>query len=104
MSFKILVVCLSLAATASCTIVLNEVNADNPGQDDMEFIELFNTDETEMSLDNYKVALINGFTKKVYGMYDLKGYKIPAGGYFVIGSSKVTLTVFLFQFIYLLYL
>lgn len=83
------VVCLSLLGITHCAIVLNEVNADNPGHDDKEFIELYNTEKTSKALDNYYVALINGATNKVYGLYDLTGYKIPANGYFVLGSKKV---------------
>ncbi|WP_404307061.1 beta strand repeat-containing protein [Neorhodopirellula lusitana] len=72
---------------AATNIVVNEVDADTPGTDSAEFIELFGPAGT--SLDGLTVVLYNGSDDASYDSIDLDGYSIPADGYFVIGSASV---------------
>lgn len=68
-------------------IVINEVDANTPGIDSAEFIELFGPGGT--SLDGLAVVLYNGSDDASYDVIDLDGFSIPADGYFVIGSASV---------------
>ncbi|EMI42520.1 lamin tail domain-containing protein [Rhodopirellula sp. SWK7] len=72
---------------AATNIVINEVDADTPGNDADEFIELFGPAGT--SLDGLTVVLYNGSDDASYDSIDLDGHSIPADGYFVIGSASV---------------
>ena len=68
-------------------LVINEVDADTPGQDADEFIEIFGPGG--QSLDGLSVVLFNGSDDASYDSIDLDGLSIPADGYFVIGSATV---------------
>ena len=52
-----------------------------------EFIELFNSGVTLVSLDGYSIDLINGSDATAYRTIDLAGHSINAGGYFVVCSN-----------------
>jgi hypothetical protein len=72
-------------------IVINEVDADNPGTDTKEFIEL-KTSTVNMALDGYVVVLYNGSDDKSYDAFDLDGYSSDANGLFVLGTAGVSPT------------
>jgi len=85
---------LSLLALTSCmtlsshaAVVINEIDYDQPGTDSAEFIELFNSGSSIISLDNYAIDLINGSTSSSYRNIDLSGFSINAGSYFVVCSN-----------------
>jgi len=65
--------------------VINEVDADTPGSDTAEFIEIFWTPST--ALDGYVVVLFNGSTDLSYYAIDLDGYSTDSNGFFMIGST-----------------
>jgi len=71
------------------TIVINEVDADNPSTDTLEFIEL-KTASPNMSLDGYCVVLFNGSDDASYESFDLDGYTSDANGLFVLGTSTLS--------------
>jgi hypothetical protein len=82
---------LSLLALTSClafnshsSIIINEIDYDQPGTDTAEFIELFNSGTSIMALDNYTIDLINGSSASSYRTIDLSGFNIDASGYFVM--------------------
>ena len=52
--------CMTLSSHAA--VVINEIDYDQPGTDTAEFIELFNSSSSIISLDNYSIDLINGST------------------------------------------
>lgn len=88
--------CLSLWAAAQTPyVVINELNADNPGgggpgggTDAAEFLELFG--EPNAALDSLVLVFFNGGQGGVsYGAYDLDGYALDAYGFFTIGASTV---------------
>lgn len=68
-------------------IVINEIDADQDGTDNTEFIELLWTPNT--SLDGYVVVLFNGSDDKSYASYDLDGFTTDANGIFILASSEI---------------
>ena len=73
-----------IAFTSNAAVIINEIDYDQPGTDTAEFIELFNSDTSEVSLQDYSVDLINGSNSTPYRNIDLSGFSISASGYFVI--------------------
>jgi len=73
-----------IAFTSNAAIVINEIDYDQPGTDTAEFIELFNSGTSDISLQDYSVDLINGSNSTPYRSIDLSGFSISASGYFVI--------------------
>lgn len=72
-------------------IVINEVDADTPGTDALEFIELYDGGVGNTSLDGLVVVLYNGSDDLSYNnAIDLDGYTTDENGYFVIGSAEVS--------------
>ena len=76
-------------------VLINEVNADNPGgggggQDNAEFIELYG--ESNGNLNGLTLVLYNGNggAPISYAAYDLDGFSTDALGFFVLGSTTVT--------------
>ena len=80
------------APPATSPIVINEVDADQPGTDDAEFVELFNTSATTQSLDGLVLVVFNGSNGLSYGAVDLDGQSIAPGGRFVICFASAALS------------
>lgn len=70
-------------------VVINEIDADQSGQDSEEFVELYNLTEHDRLMNGLVLVLINGNGDSVYHVTDLAGFTIPAHGVFVIGSAAV---------------
>jgi hypothetical protein len=68
-------------------IVINEVDADTPGTDVAEFIELLWTPNT--ALDGYVVVLFNGSDDLSYLSFDLDGYSTDANGFFILANTPL---------------
>lgn len=75
---------LIFGTTSNASIIINEIDYDQPGTDTAEFIELFNPGTTDISLDGYFIDLINGGTGSVYRSIDLSGFNIGSSSYFVV--------------------
>lgn len=71
-------------------VIINEVDADTPGDDTGQFIELFSPGSGNVSLDGLTIVLFNGETDVSYRSVDLDGYITDANGYFVYGNSPVS--------------
>lgn len=84
----ILSISLLAANSAQAALVINEIDYDQPGSDDAEFIELYNSGAGAMALDNVRIELINGNNDSSYRQITLDGFAIGAGGYFVICNSS----------------
>ena len=67
-------------------ILINEVDADTPSFDTLEFVELYDGGVGGEALDGLSVVLFNGSDDLAYSVFDLDGYSTDADGYFVIGS------------------
>ncbi|CAH1244720.1 Hypp7367 [Branchiostoma lanceolatum] len=85
----ILAILLAVAQLTSSAIIINEINADDPGTDYNEFVELHNTGNETVAMDTYTLVLYNGYGNVAYDVIRLTGQSIPAYGYFVIGSRYV---------------
>ncbi|RDH87475.1 MAG: nuclease [endosymbiont of Escarpia spicata] len=77
-------VCLTSISPVNATLVINEVDYDQPGSDQAEFIELFNTGGTTLNLDDYTLQLVNGTNSAPYRTYDLPTFTLDANAYFVL--------------------
>jgi endonuclease G len=81
------------APAAAGQILINEIDADTPGSDTAEFIELKGPASTP--LDGLVVVLYDGGAaapfngKQSYASFDLTGYSTDANGYFVLGNPGV---------------
>lgn len=92
---KLFIVCASLLATNflfSQAIIISEVDADTPGVDTKEFVEL-KTPEPFTSLDGHVLVLFNGSNfgaNQVWWTFDLDGYTTDVNGLFVIGGPELS--------------
>ena len=69
-------------------LVINEVDADSPGADVAEFVELYGP--ANASLNGLTVVFFNGSNDLSYASFDLDGYSLDANGFFVLGNAGVT--------------
>lgn len=71
-------------------VVINELDSDMAGDENTEFIELYDGGAGNTPLDGLVVVLYNGSNDASYmPVLDLDGYATNADGYFVIGGSGV---------------
>jgi endonuclease G len=74
-------------------VMINEVDADTPGSDTAEFIELYDGGTGNTPLDGLVVVLFDGTSSgsgnQSYGAFDLDGYSTNASGYFIMGNPGV---------------
>ncbi|WP_299889210.1 endonuclease [uncultured Lacinutrix sp.] len=78
--------------TIAQNVVINELDCDNPGLDEKEFVELL-TSTPNMSLDGYLLVFFNGSTSGMdssYYVVDLNGSVSDENGLLLIGSTTVT--------------
>src|SRR5439155_14532530 len=61
-----------------CHLVVNEVDYDNVGTDDREFVEVFNGTNAAADLTNIAVVLVNGADNNEYSRVALAGSLAPA--------------------------
>ncbi len=71
------------------TIMINEVDADTPGSDDQEFIELYDGGIGNTSLDGLVLVLYDGSLDQSYKYFDLSGKSTNSSGYYVVGNIGV---------------
>jgi uncharacterized protein len=78
----------------STTLVINEVDYDQPSTDTAEFLELKNVSGSAIDLDSYSVQLVNGNAggALLYQTVDLPGATLEAGGYYVVCGNAATTT------------
>ena len=81
----------SIGSAASTSLVINEVDYDQPGTDASEYFELKNVSGGPINLDSYSVQLINGSGGALYFTADLPNVNLAAGDYFVVCANN-TLT------------
>jgi len=76
-------------ALAVADVVINELNADNPGGNDtQEFVELYG--DINASLDNLVIVFYGGDTGAAYAAFDLDGDSTDENGFFVLGDTLTT--------------
>ncbi len=69
-------------------VLINEVDADTPGTDNLEFVELFSEDGA-VPLDGLVVVFYNGADDQSNKVIGMDGESTDANGYFVLGNSGV---------------
>src|SRR5215213_636662 len=77
------------APAASTTLVINEVDYDQPGADAAEFVELKNVSAGTIDVDPYSVQLVNGNAggAAVYRTIPLPSANLAAGDTYVICAN-----------------
>jgi predicted extracellular nuclease len=68
----------------SDSLVINEIDYDQPSTDTAEFIEILNVSGGPVDLDNWSLELINGSNGTLYNTIDLPAVSLAAGDYFVV--------------------
>ncbi len=73
-------------------LVINEIDYDQPGLDDAEFIELKNITDHSINLSLYRLLLINGsvFPPSAYQTIDLPDINLAASDYFVVCGTSAS--------------
>lgn len=92
MRLVLLSVALLFTFTIHAQIIINEVDADTPGVDTKEFVEL-KTENPFTSLDGYVLVHFNGSnfgSNQVWWTFDLDGYQTDVNGLFTIGGPELT--------------
>lgn len=79
----------AVSTTTAPDILINEIDADTPGADTAEFIELYDGGVGNTALDGLTLVFFNGSGDTSYAALDLDGFSTDAEGYFVIGNPGV---------------
>ncbi|WP_457654539.1 Calx-beta domain-containing protein [Rhodocaloribacter sp.] len=66
------------------TVLINEIDADQTGLDEAEFIELYDGGVGNTPLDGLSIVLFNGSDDASYAAFDLDGFTTDADGFFVL--------------------
>jgi endonuclease G len=82
---------------AGANVIINELDADTPGSDTAEFVELFDGGAGNTPLDGLVVVFYTGADSntpadevdKSYAAFDLDGYTTNSDGYFTLGNPGV---------------
>jgi hypothetical protein len=81
--------CTAMKTWVATSVIINEVDSDTTGTDNMEFVELFDGGAGNTSLDGLVVVFFNGGDDQSYAAFDLDGFTTDANGYFVLGNAAV---------------
>jgi len=87
-----LIIYLVLGTNLTAQLVINELDCDTPGIDNMEFVEIL-SDTPNFPLDGYVVVFFNGSDNggnRSYFQVDLDGYVTDINGLLLIGSNTVS--------------
>ena len=71
-------------------VIINEVDADTPGTDAAEFVELYDGGVGNTPLDGLVVVFYNGSNDLSYAAFDLDGFSTNANGYFTLGNAATS--------------
>ena len=80
------------ASAASTTLVVNEIDYDQPGTDTAEFLELGNVSTAPVNLDRYVLQLVNGANNSVYLTVDLPVVELAPGAHYVVCGNPAVVT------------
>ncbi len=79
----------AILAYSSDQMVINEVDAETPGTDTVEFVELYDGGSGNTSLDGLVLVFFNGQDDRSYRSFDLTGLSTNGDGYFIVGNNGV---------------
>ncbi|MCK5607284.1 lamin tail domain-containing protein [Candidatus Pacearchaeota archaeon] len=71
------------------TLLINEVDYDQPGTDTTEFVEIYNISGSTIDLTDYQLVFVNGLDETVYLTTEPFAGSLLPGDYYVYGSSAV---------------
>jgi len=77
-------------STGANHLVINEVDYDQLGTDNAEYIEIYNPSAAAVPLTGKQVILVNGSGEASYATINLGTGTLAAGGYLVIAGANVT--------------
>ncbi len=75
------------ASAASTTLVINEVDYDQPGTDAAEFLEIKNVATTAIDLDPYQLRFVNGANGQDYLTIALPAFQLAGGDHYVVCAN-----------------
>jgi DNA/RNA endonuclease G (NUC1) len=75
----------------AANVIINEVDADTPGADAAEFVELYDGGAGNTRLDGLVVVFYNGSNDLSYAAFDLGGFTTNGSGYFTLGNAGADL-------------
>ncbi|HOU40226.1 MAG TPA: Ig-like domain-containing protein, partial [Promineifilum sp.] len=78
------------AEAPAAFVIINETDADTPGSDTSEFIELYDGGRGATRLDGLVLVFYNGATNTAYTALDLDGQRTDSAGYWLAGNAAVT--------------
>ena len=76
------------------TVLINEIDADQTGLDEAEFIELYDGGVGNTPLDGLAIVLFNGSDDASYAAFDLDGFTTDADGFFVLCGNAANVENF----------
>ncbi|MBV6452642.1 MAG: hypothetical protein MHPDNHAH_03402 [Anaerolineales bacterium] len=80
----------TVSAPVVVSLVINEIDYDQPSTDTAEFVEIKNTGASPVNLDPYSLVFINGNDGAAYDTIDLPNINLAAGDYFVVCANTAT--------------
>jgi predicted extracellular nuclease len=83
------VLSLAVVQSAAAGLVINEIDYDQPGSDNAEFVEIYNTGPDDVDLFEYRLEFWNGSTTTLYNAFSLLGTLAP-GEFHVVCASSTT--------------
>ncbi|HET9906365.1 MAG TPA: ExeM/NucH family extracellular endonuclease [Anaerolineales bacterium] len=72
------------------SVIINELDSDNPSTDTLEFVELYDGGVGNTSLTGLVLVFYNGSNDLSYAAFDLDGFSTNANGYFLLGNTGVS--------------
>lgn len=90
LSLLVLLSYAALSAAGSTTLVINEVDYDQPGTDTAEFVEIKNVGGSSIALSGWNLVLVNGGVSPpaIYKTIALAPVTLAPGAYFVVCSTQ----------------
>ncbi len=77
------------AAAPADFVLINETDADTPGSDTAEFVELYNGGVGRTDLSGLVLVFYNGSTNTTYAAFDLDDQHTDAAGYWLAGDAAI---------------
>lgn len=72
------------------SLVINEIDYDQPGSDLAEFVEIKNVSDSSINLDSYELRFFNGSDDSLYQTIFMPDYDLAPGDYYVLCSDDTT--------------
>jgi len=85
----LLAVLFTVPKSVTAAVLINEVDADTPGTDTMEFVELYDGGVGMTPLNGLVLVFFNGSNEESYAVCSLDGLSTDGRGFFVAGDAGV---------------